>query len=283
MNLVRWRVKEGEPFKVGVEHGTLVYDLSSRFSTLRQFLEAFPGGWDERSLPLAELPRRARDRVAVGPPVDDAAAVYLVGANYKKHAEEAGLAVPEIPVIFMKPVTALVGPGEPIVLPPISRQMDYEGELAVVIGKEATRVAAADAAQYVAGITAVNDVTARDLQWVQLGPHRIVDWLSSKCLDRSTPVGPGIAPASAFADLHRLPLKTWLNSQLMQDADTSLMVFSIFELIAFLSARVTLRPGDLISTGTPYGVGGFRKIFLKPGDILRVQIEGVGTLENPVR
>src|SRR5690606_22309309 len=108
------------------------------------------------------------------------------------------------------------------------------------------------------------------------------DWLSSKCLGSSTPIGPGIVPVSHLGDLHRLGLKTWLNDALMQDADTSLMVFSLFELIAFLAARVTLRPGDVISTGTPYGVGGFREIFLKHGDTLRVDIEGVGSLVNPV-
>jgi 2-keto-4-pentenoate hydratase/2-oxohepta-3-ene-1,7-dioic acid hydratase in catechol pathway len=282
LNLIRWRAHDNEPFKIGLEQGDSVYDLTSRFSTIRQVLEAFPGGWDDNSLSLPALPKRSRTSVRVGPPVDDAAAVYLVGANYKKHAEEAGLEVPEIPVIFIKPNTALVGPGEPILLPPISSQMDYEGELAVVIGKTATRVSTSDAADCVAGLTIVNDVTARDLQWVQLGKHRIVDWVSSKALDRSTPVGPSIVPVRAVPDMHRLQLKTWLNSTLMQDADTSLMVFSVFDLIAFLSARVTLRPGDIISTGTPYGVGGFRKIFLKAGDVLRVQVEGVGTLENPV-
>jgi 2-keto-4-pentenoate hydratase/2-oxohepta-3-ene-1,7-dioic acid hydratase in catechol pathway len=282
MKLVRWTSEDGEAFRPGVEFGGRVYDISARFSTIRQFLEAFPDGWDEQSLPLEGLPHHATKRVRLGPPVDAAAAVYLVGANYKRHAEEAGLDVPEIPVIFMKPLTALVGPGAPIVLPPISTQMDYEGELAVVIGRQATRVSAADAPQHVAGLTLVNDVTARDLQWVQLGKHRIVDWISSKALDRSTPVGPGIVAARSVPDIHRLQLKTWLNSDLMQDADTSLMVFSVFDLIAFLSARVTLRSGDIISTGTPYGVGGFRKIFLKPGDFLRVEIEGVGALENGV-
>lgn len=282
MKLIRWRGAQSGPVRTGIEHNDDVYDLSARFPTLREFLETYPKGWDAATVGLDAFPKRPVKTVSIAAPVDDAAAVYLVGANYKKHAEEAGLSVPEIPVIFMKPVTALVGPGEPIVLPPISSQMDYEGELAVVIGKQATRVAASDAAAHVAGVTIVNDVTARDLQWVQLGPNRIVDWLSSKSLDASTPVGPGIVPVNAVGDLHRLELKTWLNSTLMQDADTSLMVFSIFELIAFLSARVTLRPGDLISTGTPYGVGGFRKIFLKRGDVLRVEIEGVGALANPV-
>ena len=282
MKLIRWRGAQSGPLRTGIEHNGEIYDLSGRFPTLRSFLEAHPKGWDAEAVGLGAFPKRPLDTVSLGAPVDDAAAIYLVGANYKKHAEEAGLSVPEIPVIFMKPVTALVGPDEPIVLPPVSRQMDYEGELAIVIGKPAARVAASDAAAHIAGVTVVNDVTARDLQWVQLGPNRIVDWLSSKCLDASTPVGPGIVPVNALGDLHRLKLKTWLNETLMQDADTSLMVFSIVERIAFLSARVTLRPGDLISTGTPYGVGGFRKIFLKHGDVLRVEIEGVGSLTNPV-
>ncbi|MEK6243437.1 MAG: fumarylacetoacetate hydrolase family protein, partial [Pseudomonadota bacterium] len=161
-------------------------------------------------------------------------------------------------------------------------QMDYEGELAVMIGRAATRVSKADAPKHIAGLTIMNDVTARDLQWVQLGKNRIVDWISSKALDRSTPVGPGVVSVQAAGDMHRLKLKTWLNTDLMQDGDTSQMVFSVFDLIEFLSARVTLRPGDIISTGTPYGVGGFRKIFLKQGDVLRVEVETVGVLQNPV-
>jgi 2-keto-4-pentenoate hydratase/2-oxohepta-3-ene-1,7-dioic acid hydratase in catechol pathway len=283
VNLVRWRHTESESFRVGIEADGKVHDLSPRYGSIRQFLEAFPGGWSADALNLAGFAKTARSAVKLGPPVDDGAGVFLVGANYKKHAEEAGLDVPEIPVIFMKPVTALVGPDEPIRLPPISTQMDYEGELAIMIGKTATRISKADAPAHVAGLTLLNDVTARDLQWVQLGKHRIVDWLSSKALDSSTPVGPAIVPVKAVGDMHKLRLKTWLNSELMQDGGTSMMVFSVFDLIEFLSARVTLRPGDIISTGTPFGVGGFRKIFLKPGDVLRVEIEGVGRLENPVK
>jgi 2-keto-4-pentenoate hydratase/2-oxohepta-3-ene-1,7-dioic acid hydratase in catechol pathway len=228
------------------------------------------------------LPVVSAGSVRIGPPVDDAANVYLVGANYKKHAIEAGLDVPATPVIFMKPTTALVGPQEAISLPPISSQMDYEGELAVVIGRTASRVSKQDAHRYIAGVTILNDLTARDLQWVMLGKNRIVDWLSSKALDKSTPVGPGLVPVRTVGDIHRLNLKTWLNGELMQDGETSMMVFSTFELVEYLSARVTLRPGDVISTGTPFGVGGFRNIFLKPGDVLKVEIQGIGSIENPV-
>lgn len=282
MLLVRFSTDRTGPTRPGMAVGDSVYDLSNEYSSISRFLADHPDGWTESSVPLASLRKFDRRAVRLGPPVDDGASIYLVGANYKKHAEEAGLDVPQTPVIFQKPITALVGPTDPIVIPPISTQMDFEGELAVLVGRMARRVPAEQAERHVAGLTIVNDVTARDLQWVNLGKHRIVDWLSSKALDESTPVGPGIAGRSAVADPHRLKLKTRLNEDLMQDSDTSLMVFSIWELIEFLSARVTLRPGDLLSTGTPVGVGGFRKIFLKHGDRVRVEIEGIGLIDNPV-
>ena len=282
MLLVSFSTDRTSPKRPGMAVGDSVYDLSSKYGSISRFLATHPDGWTESSLPLASVPKFDRGAVQLGPPVDDSSSIYLVGANYKKHAEEAGLDIPQTPVIFQKPVTALVGPTDPIVIPPISTQMDFEGELAIVIGRVARRVSAEQAKLHIAGLTIVNDVTARDLQWVDLGKHRIVDWLSSKALDKSTPVGPGIASRSAVADPHRLKLKTRLNEDLMQDSDTSLMVFSIWELIEFLSARVTLRPGDLLSTGTPVGVGGFRKIFLKQGDRVRVEIEGIGLIDNPV-
>ena len=282
MQLVRFRTDERTHFRPGLHVAGAIYDLSPRYPSVGAFLAAFPDGWDAVAGGVDGLARVARASVQLGPPVDDGAGVYLVGANYRKHAEEAGLDVPEIPVIFSKPTTALVGADQPIRLPLLSSQMDYEGELAVVIGRTATRISKADAPRHVAGYTVVNDVTARDLQWVQLGKHRIVDWLSSKCLDGSTPIGPWIVPASGAGDPHGLRLSTTLNGEVMQDSDTSLMVFSVWEMLEFLSARVTLRPGDVLSTGTPFGVGGFRKIFLKAGDVLRVEVERVGALESRV-
>lgn len=274
--------KSSSHLRTGFLAADRVYDISTRYPTVASFVSVHPDGWNGGSLNLAGLPSFAATDVRLGPPVDDGASIYLVGANYKKHAEEAGLDVPSSPVIFMKPTTALVGPKDPICLPPVSKEMDYEGELAVVIGRTARRVNRENAPDHVAGLTVVNDVTARDLQWMMLGKNRIVDWLSCKALDRSTPIGPGIASRTVAADPHKLHLTTELNGQRMQDSETSLMVFSIWELIEFLSARVTLRPGDVLSTGTPVGVGGFRKIFLKPGDRLRVEIEHVGVLDNPV-
>jgi len=282
MQLVRFRETHHQAFGIGLHVGGVVHDLTSRFPTIAAFITAFPDGWTPETVGLEGLPQQPLDAVELGPPIDEASTLYLVGANYRKHAEEAGLDVPEIPVIFSKPATALVGPGQPIRLPAISSQMDYEGELAVMIGRRARLVSKEDAPRHVSGFTVVNDVTARDLQWVQLGKHRIVDWFSSKCLDLSTPIGPWIVPAASAGDPHGLRLTTQLNDETMQDSDTSLMVFSVWDLIEFISARVTLRPGDVISTGTPFGVGGFRKIFLKEGDVLRVEVGKVGILENPV-
>jgi 2-keto-4-pentenoate hydratase/2-oxohepta-3-ene-1,7-dioic acid hydratase in catechol pathway len=282
MELVRFRYQNQSDIRIGLHAAGAVHDITSRFASVAAFVAAHPQGWTAQSVDVSGHPRHALAELELLPPIDRASQLYLVGANYRKHADEAGLSVPKTPVFFAKPPTALVGSGQPILLPPISQEMDYEGELAVMIGRRARRVSAAEARHCVAAYTIVNDLTARDLQWVELGKNRIVDWFSSKSLDDSTPVGPWLASASLAGDPHALHLKTTLNDTLMQDSDTSLMVFSVWDLIEYASARVTLEPGDIISTGTPHGVGGFRKIFLKPGDRLRVEIEHVGVLENSV-
>jgi len=266
----------------GLLTGDAVADLSPRYPTIASFLAEHPAGLDPAMDAPAGLPTHACANLRIGPPIDPGNLVYAVGANYRQHAEEAGLSVPSQPVIFSKAYTALVGPGEPIVIPPVSNQLDYEGEMAVVIGRNATRVSREEARNCVAGVTILNDTTARDLQWVELGKHRIVDWFASKNLDRSSPLGPGIASIRAIPDLHRLRLKTTLNGTVMQEADTSLMVYDTFTLIEFITARATLRAGDVVATGTPFGVGGFREIFLKQGDTVRIELEHVGALENGV-
>jgi 2-keto-4-pentenoate hydratase/2-oxohepta-3-ene-1,7-dioic acid hydratase in catechol pathway len=281
MQLVRFTCGDGSGTRIGIHDAGSVYDVTARYATVSAFVAEHADGWDLDS-GIRACPQVRLADVTLLPPVDPVSVLYLVGANYRQHADEAGLSVPKTPVFFSKPATALVGHGQAIELPAISHEMDYEGELAVVIGRRASRVTKEQARHHVCGYTIVNDVTARDLQWVELGKNRIVDWFSSKSLDASTPVGPWIVPTSAAGEPHRLHLTTRLNDQTMQDSDTSLMVFSVWDLIEYASARVTLNPGDVISTGTPYGVGGFRKIFLKPGDRLRVEIEGVGALENIV-
>lgn len=280
--LVRFADSAGAPLRPGLLVGDTIHDISQTYPTLSAFWAKHGRGWDGGEVLVDDDTPHKRTDVVLGPPLDPGSLVYAVGANYLKHAEEAGLSVPAQPVIFTKPYTALVGSGEAIENPPLTDQLDFEGEMVVVIGRDARRVSRDAAPDYVAGITIINDVTARDLQWVQLGKNTIVDWFASKTLDRSSPLGPGIASITGFDDIHRLKLKTTLNGTVMQDADTSLMVYKTWELIEFVTARATLRAGDMLATGTPVGVGGFRQIFLKQGDTVRIELEGVGALENGV-
>lgn len=204
--------------------------------------------------------------------------IICVGLNYRLHAAEGGVPIPERPVLFAKWPTCLIADGEPIVLPPQSTTVDYEAELAVVIGTTARDVAVADALSHVAGYLIMNDVTARDLQ------SSDGQWTRSKSFDTFGPIGPRLVPAAEIPDPQVLGIKAWLNDQLVQDSNTSDMIFSVAEIIAFVSAGITLLPGDVITTGTPSGVGLHRDPprLLQSGDSIRVEIEGLGRLENPV-
>jgi 5-carboxymethyl-2-hydroxymuconate isomerase len=204
--------------------------------------------------------------------------IVCVGLNYRDHAEEQGVGLPTRPLLFSKWPNALIGPGDAIVLPPISRQVDYEAELGVVIGERCRRVPAERALDVVAGYVCVNDVTARDLQF---GDGQ---WTRGKSLDTFCPVGP-LTPDSAVPDPQALRIRCVLNGETMQDSTTSEMVFGVAELVAFVSEAITLEPNDLIATGTPAGVGVFRdpKVFLAPDDEVTVEIETVGSLTNPVQ
>lgn len=204
--------------------------------------------------------------------------IICVGLNYRDHAAESGMAIPERPLIFSKWPNTLIGPGDAIVLPTLSDQVDYEAELGVVIGMRATKVSVADALAHVKGYCCANDVSARD---VQLGDGQ---WARGKSLDTFCPVGP-LVPASQVADPQQLRIRAVLNGETLQDATTADMIFSVAEIISFISQGITLEPGDLILTGTPPGVGFARKppIFLRNGDEITVEIDGIGSLSNPVR
>ena len=188
------------------------------------------------------------------------------------------MALPERPLLFSKWPNTLIGPGDPIVLPAISNEVDYEAELGVVIGRRASRVAQDDALSYVRGYVCANDVSARD---VQFGDGQ---WARGKSLDTFCPVGP-LVPASEVPDPQALRIRAILNGRTLQDSNTRQMIFSVAEVIAFISQAITLEPGDLILTGTPAGVGFARKppIYLRPGDEITIEIDGVGALTNPVR
>ena len=196
--------------------------------------------------------------------------IVCVGRNYADHAKELGNDVPAEPMIFFKPPTSLIGPGDAIVYPAISQLVSYEGELGVVVGKRARHVKAANAGDYILGYTCVNDVTARDLQKKDGHFNR------SKGFDTFCPVGPWIVPRDQV-EAGKLRVRTILDGQTKQDAPVAGMVFSVETIIEYLTEFMTLEPGDLLATGTPPGVGP-----MLPGQVVRVEIDGVGALENPV-
>jgi 2-keto-4-pentenoate hydratase/2-oxohepta-3-ene-1,7-dioic acid hydratase in catechol pathway len=211
-------------------------------------------------------------------PIERPQKIICIGLNYRDHAEEQGVDLPERPLLFAKWPNTLIGPGDPIVLPPITEKVDYEAELGVVIGSRASRMSVENALEAVAGYTCVNDVSARDLQFAD------GQWVRGKSLDTFCPVGPRLVPASEVPDPQALGIRAILNGQVMQHSTTANMVFGVAEIIAFVSQAITLEPGDLIATGTPAGVGVFRdpQVLLKPGDEITIEIDGVGTLTNPV-
>ena len=209
-------------------------------------------------------------------------AIFCIGLNYRRHAAETGAALPEWPVLFMKSPGALQDPGGPITLPTAlaSEQVDYEGELAVVIGRRCRNVSRDEALQAVAGFTCGNDVSARDWQ-KQWGGGQ---WCRGKTFDTFAPLGPVLVPLEELADPLALGLRTTLNGAIVQEGNTSDMIFDVPTLIAFLSGSTTLLPGTVIFTGTPEGVGmaATPPRWLRPGDVVSVEIEGIGSLTNPV-
>jgi 2-keto-4-pentenoate hydratase/2-oxohepta-3-ene-1,7-dioic acid hydratase in catechol pathway len=211
-------------------------------------------------------------------PIERPGKIVCVGLNYRDHAEEQGVALPEAPVLFAKWPNTLVGPGDPIVIPPTVTKCDYEAELGVVIGTKARNVSEEHALESVAGYICVNDVSARD--------HQFADgqWTRGKSPDTFCPVGPRLVPRDEVPDPQQLAIRAILNGETMQESTTANMVFGVAYLIAYITRTITLEPGDLIATGTPAGVGVFRDppVFMQPGDEITIEIEGLGALTNPV-
>ncbi len=227
--------------------------------------------------PPSDLDVFPTENARLGPPIPDPDKIICLGLNYRSHAEEAGLALPKVPMLFAKYRNALTGPTSPIILPSLSEEIDYECELAVVIGKQSKNLAVKEALNYVAGYMALNDVSARDLQM------RTGQWLSGKTLDTFAPCGPALI-IDEISDPQNLDISTRVNGQTLQQSNTRNMIFSVAETIAYITQLMTLEPGDIISTGTPEGVGFKRNppIFLRDGDIVEVEVEIIGTLKNPV-
>jgi 2-keto-4-pentenoate hydratase/2-oxohepta-3-ene-1,7-dioic acid hydratase in catechol pathway len=205
--------------------------------------------------------------------------IVCVGLNYRDHAEEQGTELPKAPLLFAKWPNTLIGSGEAIVLPAESLRVDYEAELGVVIGRRTRGVAERDALDAVRGYVCLNDVSARDLQFAD------GQWTRGKSPDTFCPVGPRLVPREEIDDPQALAIRCILNGETMQDSSTSQMVFSVAEIIAYITRTVTLEPGDLIATGTPAGVGIFRdpKVLLQDGDEVTVEVERLGALTNPVK
>jgi 2-keto-4-pentenoate hydratase/2-oxohepta-3-ene-1,7-dioic acid hydratase in catechol pathway len=221
----------------------------------------------------------AANAVRLHAPINDPGKFICIGLNYKDHAAETGSAIPKEPPVFPKWNNAILDPGEPILRPRGEKTLDWEVELGVVIGKTARFVPKERALDYIYGYTIINDASARDFQFhtSQWGPGKMGDTLA--------PVGPYIADRSEIPDPHVLSVKTWVNGILMQDGNTKNFIFDLGYIIQYLTNIMTLSPGDLISTGTPAGVGFSRKppITLQPGDVCKLEITGLGTLENPVK
>ncbi len=211
-------------------------------------------------------------------PIDRPGKIVCIGLNYRDHAEEQGVPLPEAPLLFAKWGNALIGPGEPIVIPPIVTKCDYEAELGVVIGSRVRDISAENALEAVAGYICVNDVSARDLQFAD------GQWTRGKSPDTFCPVGPQLVPREEIPDPQDLAIRAVLNGETKQESTTANMVFGVADLIAYITRTITLEPGDLIATGTPAGVGAFRDppVFMHPGDEITIEIEGVGSLTNPV-
>ena len=210
-------------------------------------------------------------------PIPRPGKIVCVGLNYRDHAEEQGAALPEAPLLFAKFTTALIGPGDAIVIPPTVTKCDYEAELGVVLGMTVKQVSKENALEAVAGYVVANDVSARDLQF---GDGQ---WTRGKSPDTFCPVGP-LVPRADVPDPRALPIRALLNGEVVQNSTTANLVFGVDEVISYASQTATLEAGDLILTGTPAGVGIFRKPprLLEPGDEIAIEIDGVGSLTNPV-
>jgi len=210
-------------------------------------------------------------------PIDPPGKIVCVGLNYRDHAEEQGVDLPDEPLLFAKWPNALIGPGDPIVIPPLVRKCDYEAELGVVIGRRVSRVSVENALDAVRGYVCANDVSARDLQF------KDGQWTRGKSVDTFCPVGPLVA-AAEIADPHALRIRAIVSGEVLQDSTTANLIFGVDEIISFASQTMTLEAGDLILTGTPAGVGVFREPqrLLEPGDEVTIEIDGVGSLTNPV-
>ena len=258
-----------------IEEADLVVDLTA--AGFADTLAALSSGFTSVSKPAA-YPGYRLSEVRLHAPLPNPPRVFAIGLNYREHAIESKLALPKSPVVFFKMSTAIVGPGENIVLPRNSTQVDYEAELAFVIGKGGYRIPASAWSEHVYGYTIVNDVSARDVQ------ASSSQWSLAKSFPTFCPMGPAIVSIDEIADPHELAIGLSIDGEVLQNSTTRELIFKIPELVEYISSITPLLPGDVVSTGTPSGVGMGRTPprWLKPGDSVTVTVEGLGSLINPV-
>ncbi|NXL95638.1 FAHD2 protein, partial [Alectura lathami] len=247
---------------------------------MRGFLESGEHGLAAARRALASGQHRMpRAGVRLLAPIDDPEKVICVGLNYHDHCLEQGARVPREPIIFSKFPSAIVGPFDDIVHPAETSEVDWEVELAAIVGKAGRHIQESAAMEHIVGFTVANDISARDWQG-----RNGRQWLLGKTFDTFCPLGPAIVTKDSVADVHNLHIRCSVNGQLMQSSSTNQLIFRLPQLVAWVSQFVTLRPGDVLLTGTPSGVGAFRKppVFLKQGDEVQCEIEGLGTICNRV-
>lgn len=262
---------------IGLFEDDGVTDATDEFDSFRDALSrpADTTGVDGETFDVGEITHL--------PPTTAQNTVFCAALNYEAHAEESDIAVPERPLVFTKLPRTLVGHREPITYHTrVTEEIDYEAELAAVIGESARHVGVDEALDHVAGYTILNDTSARDLQLsLQVGDDEMLDWFSGKAMQATTPIGPYVA-VDEVDDPQDLAIASHVNGETLQDDNTGMMIRSVADLVSFVSSRVRLEPGDVVATGTPEGVGTFQDIQLYPDDTVEVEVEGIGTLVNTV-
>lgn len=306
MKLVTYQYQDQSNLGVLLDHDRII-NLSQAVSKFQQshqiplppgdfpgdmlsFLQSDEGWWQaaastvnwleaSNSNPLTEPAILPLDQVKLAPPLTNPSKLICIGLNYYDHCRETDTPVPDRPVTFVKFPSAIIGPDDTITWPPeATTQVDYEAELALVIRRQARNISAKDAFDYIAGYTMVNDVSARDVQFAE------GQWVRAKSFDTFCPLGPYLVTSDEVGDPHNLGIRCRINGQLVQDSNTSELIFGVPILIEFITKTCTLYPGDIISTGTPHGIGAYRKppLYLKPGDVVEVEIDKLGLLRNPI-
>jgi len=275
MKLIRFGPDGNE--KPGLWKDNRIVDLKKIYPGIPDFDEEFfEKGWLEKVKQVTDAGEKMD--VRIGCPVCRPSKIICLGKNYSEHAKEGGFENPERPLLFCKTPNTLNGPYDPIVLPKSSAQVDWEVELAVIIGKKGKRIKKKDTFSHIAGFTILNDVSGRDAQFADS------QWFRGKSFDSFAPVGPCVVTPDEIDNVQNLRLTTTVNGKVMQDGNTKDMIFDIPTILEYISEDITLLPGDILSTGTPSGVGIFRDppVVLKPGDVVECKIEGIGSIKNEV-